>query len=278
MNAIYRVTPDYNDVKVLKQIATFGKKTTAKTNISKLNVITFVVYEEYFDVFATDSYALALVRFSTERERKTIMFVEDPKLIAVKEEEPIAPLVFSVSLYEFNKVINDYLKTYNKAQADKNTVLHFMGNFMVQNQDNYTHSPRTYAYVDSMSLKVNNSYSDKVYGYPRNLDGHFNVYKSFLSDSKNSHNPDNDNKIKHSAYNPKLLEKCIKLLSFNNDTEFADFTGYDGEYGHALYMDKVAWSDDNVTWKKIWLMPINRDHYRSEDKSKYGEYTIKETV
>ena len=269
MNAIYQVTLDYNDVKVLKSIATFGKKTTAKTNIGKLNTINFIVYENYFDVFATDSYALSLVRFSTERERKTIMYVDDPVTIARREDSPIEPLVFSAGLYEFNQVINDYLKTYNKATADNNTVIKFVGNLIVEDR---------YTCLDSMNIAVNNSYSQSINVYPRNIKNHYEVYKSFLLDSKNAHNPDNDNRIYHKAYNPKLVEKCMKLLSLNNDTEFVDLTGYDGEYGHAMYMDKVSWSDDNVTWKKIWLMPVNRDRYRAEDKSRYPEYKMDVTV
>jgi len=267
MNAIYQVTLDYNDVKVLKQIGTFGKKTTAKTNISKLNVITFIVYEEYFDVFATDSYVFSLVRFATQRERKTIMYVEDPERIAVREEQPITPLVFSVDLYRFNELVNSYLKTYTKATADKNTVIKFHGNLLIEEVKNFTH-------VDDMTMAVNNSYSESVKGYERNKDMLYSIYKEFLSDSKNAHLPGNNNSIRHKLYNHNYIANAMKLFNLNKDSDVVDLSGYDGKYGHALYMDKVSWSEDNVTWKKIWLMPMNENHYRSEDKSKYSEYKI----
>ena len=255
-----RVPITLADLKLLKNMTTLAssKKTFHSTN--KLNKIFFIVQQNVWYAWTTDSYVLGITEFVRNESVMAQYQKNDPQPLLKYVDRVYA----SVDVQEFNTDVAEINKHYNKEQLDGHMYLRLEGNTQVLQprviKDEVTGAEYPMPdgkeiTIDWVSIEIDGAgvftMLNKVDGLEQSRD----IFRNFWSDARGSIGPDKRRPITHIQYSPVHLKRVMTFLTFNKDDHFTYMYNYDGNFSDAVLFQKTCSGTDNATAKHVWIMP-----------------------
>ena len=255
-----RVPITLADLKLLKNMTTLAssKKTFHSTN--KLNKIFFIVQQNVWYAWTTDSYVLGITEFVRNESVMAQYQKNDPQPLLKYGDRVYA----SVDVQEFNTDVAEINKHYNKEQLDGHMYLRLEGNTQVLQprviKDEVTGAEYPMPdgkeiTIDWVSIEIDGAgvftMLNKVDGLEQSRD----IFRNFWSDARGSIGPDKRRPITHIQYSPVHLKRVMTFLTFNKDDHFTYMYNYDGNFSDAVLFQKTCSGTDNATAKHVWIMP-----------------------
>lgn len=248
------------DLKLLKNMTTLAssKKTFHSTN--KLNKLFFVVQQNVWYAWTTDSYVLGITEFVRNDSVMAQYQKNDPQPLLKYVDRVYA----SVDVEEFNLDVADINKYYKKEQLDGHMYLRLEGNTQILQPRVITDEITGAKFpmpdgkeitTDYVSIAIDDA---GVFTMLNKVDGIENardIFRNFWSDARGSIGPDKRRPITHIQYSPTHLKKVMTFLTFNKDDHFTYMYNYDGNFADAVLFQKTCSGTDNATNKHAWIMP-----------------------
>ena len=258
-----RVPITLADLKLLKNMTTLAssKKTFHSTN--KLNKLLFVVQQNVWYAWTTDSYVLGITEFCRAGRKQSIMVQykkNDPKFFNAYVDRVYA----SVDVQEFVNDVADINKHYKKEQLDGHMCLMFEGHTKILQPRVITDEITGAKYpmpdgkeitTDWVSIEIDNAGVFTMLNKVDGIEGARDIFRNFWSDARGSIGPDKRRPITHIQYSPTHLKKVMTFLTFNKDDHFTYMYNYDGNFADAVLFQKTCSGSDNATNKHAWIMP-----------------------
>lgn len=255
-----RVPITLADLKLLKNMTTLAssKKTFHSTN--KLNKLFFVVQQNVWYAWTTDSYVLGITEFVRNDSVMAQYQKNDPQPLLKYVDRVYA----SVDVEEFNTDVAEINKHYKKEQLDGHMYLRLEGHTQILQPRVITDEITGAKYpmpdgkeitTDWVSIEIDNA---GVFTMLNKVDGIENardIFRNFWSDARGSIGPDKRRPITHIQYSPTHLKKVMTFLTFNKDDHFTYMYNYDGNFADAVLFQKTCSGTDNATNKHAWIMP-----------------------
>jgi len=255
-----RVPITLADLKLLKNMTTLASSKKTYNSINKLSKLFFVVQQNVWYAWTTDSYVLGITEF-----------VRDDSVMAQYQKNDPQPLLkyvdrvyASVDVEEFNLDVADINKHYKKEQLDGHMYLRLEGNTQILQPRVITDKITGAKYpipdgkeitTDYVSIAIDDA---GVFTMLNKVDGIENardIFRNFWSDARGSIGPDKRRPITHIQYSPTHLKKVMTFLTFNKDDHFTYMYNYDGNFADAVLFQKTCSGTDNATNKHAWIMP-----------------------
>ena len=258
-----RVPITLADLKLLKNMTTLAssKKTFHSTN--KLNKLFFVVQQNVWYAWTTDSYVLGITEFCRAGREQSIMVQykkNDPKFFNAYVDRVYA----SVDVEEFNTDVAEINKHYKKEQLDGHMYLRLEGHTQILQPRVITDEITGAKYpmpdgkeitTDWVSIEIDNAGVFTMLNKVDGIEGARDIFRNFWSDARGSIGPDKRRPITHIQYSPTHLKKVMTFLTFNKDDHFTYMYNYDGNFADAVLFQKTCSGTDNATNKHAWIMP-----------------------
>jgi hypothetical protein len=258
-----RVPITLADLKLLKNMTTLAssKKTFHSTN--KLNKLFFVVQQNVWYAWTTDSYVLGITEFCRAGREQSIMVQykkNDPKFFNAYVDRVYA----SVDVEDFNTDVADINKHYKKEQLDGHMYLRLEGHTQILQPRVITDEITGAKYpmpdgkeitTDWVSIEIDNAGVFTMLNKVDGIEGARDIFRNFWSDARGSLGPDKRRPITHIQYSPTHLKKVMTFLTFNKDDHFTYMYNYDGNFADAVLFQKTCSGTDNATNKYAWIMP-----------------------
>ena len=255
-----RVPITLADLKLLKNMTTLAssKKTFHSTN--KLNKLFFVVQQNVWYAWTTDSYVLGITEFCRDDSVMAQYQKNDPQPLLKYVDRVYA----SVDVEEFNLDVADINKYYKKEQLDGHMYLRLEGNTQILQPRVITDEITGAKYpmpdgkeitTDYVSIAIDDAGVFTMLNKVDNIEGARDIFRNFWSDARGSIGPDKRRPITHIQYSPVHLKRVMTFLTFNKDDHFTYMYNYDGNYADAVLFQKKCSGTDNATNKHAWIMP-----------------------
>jgi len=255
-----RVPITLADLKLLKNMTTLAssKKTFHSTN--KLNRLYFVVQQNVWYAWTTDSYVLGITEFCKDDSVMAQYQKNDPQPLLKYVDRVYA----SVDVQEFNTDVVEINKHYNKEQLDGHMYLRLEGHTQILQPRVITDEITGAKYpmpdgkeitTDWVSIEIDNAGVFTMLNKVDGIEGARDIFRNFWSDARGSIGPDKRRPITHIQYSPVHLKKVMTYLTFNKDDHFTYMYNYDGNYADAVLFQKTCSGTDNATNKHAWIMP-----------------------
>jgi hypothetical protein len=258
-----RVPITLADLKLLKNMTTLAssKKTFHSTN--KLNKLFFVVQQNVWYAWTTDSYVLGITEFCRAGREQSIMVQykkNDPKFFNAYVDRVYA----SVGVEEFNTDVADINKHYKKEQLDGHMYLRLEGHTQILQPRVITDEITGAKYpmpdgkeitTDWVSIEIDNAGVFTMLNKVDGIEGARDIFRNFWSDARDSLGPDKRRPITHIQYSPTHLKKVMTFLTFNKDDHFTYMYNYDGNFADAVLFQKTCSGTDSASNKYAWIMP-----------------------
>ena len=257
-----RVPITLADLKLLKNMTTLASsKKTFHSN--KLSRIFFVVQQNVWYAWTTDSYVLGITEFCRPGREESIMVQykeNDPKFFNAYVDRVYA----SVDVKEFNTNVVDISKHYNKEQLDGHMYLRLEGHTQVLQPRVITDEITGAEYpmpdgkeitTDWVSIEIDGAGVFTMLNKVDNIASARDMFRNFWSDARNAIGPDKRRPITHIQYSPVHLKRVMTFLTFNKDEHFTYMYNYDGNFADAVLFQKTCSGTDNATAKHVWIMP-----------------------
>ena len=255
-----RVPITLADLKLLKNMTTLAssKKTFHSTN--KLNKLFFVVQQNVWYAWTTDSYVLGITEFCRDDSVMAQYQKNDPQPLLKYVDRVYA----SVDVEEFNLDVADINKYYKKEQLDGHMYLRLEGNTQILQPRVITDEITGAKFpmpdgkeitTDYVSIAIDDAGVFTMLNKVDNIEGARDIFRNFWSDARGSIGPDKRRPITHIQYSPVHLKRVMTFLTFNKDDHFTYMYNYDGNYADAVLFQKTCSGTDNATNKHAWIMP-----------------------
>ena len=257
-----RVPITLADLKLLKNMTTLAssKKTFHSTN--KLNKIFFIVQQNVWYAWTTDSYVLGITEFVRNESVMAQYQKNDPQPLLKYVDRVYA----SVDVQEFNTDVAEINKHYNKQQLDGHMYLRLEGNTqqprVIKDEVTGAEYPMPDGKeitIDWVSIEIDGAGVFTMLNKVDGLEQSKNIFRNFWSDAQGSIGPDKRRPITHMQYSPVHLKRVMTFLTFNKDDHFTYMYNYDGNFSDALLFQKTCCGTDNATAKHVWIMPQRSD-------------------
>lgn len=254
-----RVPITLADLKLLKNMTTLASsKKTFHSN--KLSRIFFVVQQNVWFAWTTDSYVFGITEFCRNESVMAQYQKNDPQPLLKYVDRVYA----SVDVQEFNTDVAEINKHYNKQQLDGHMYLRLEGNTQVLQPRVITDEITGTKYpmpdgkeitTDWVSIEIDGAGVFTMLNNVSGIEQSRDMFRSFWSDARGSLGPDKRRPITHIQYSPVHLKTVMTFLTFNKDEHFTYMYNYDGNFADAVLFQKTCSGTDNATNKHVWIMP-----------------------